>query len=167
MRLPRQERAMLPDDTYRTGYQATIRTLEAWLATQADVAEVEVARDPNCWRARVTPHAANACPFELALRVDQHYDLSVGAEVYEDQPIDSLALFPELLAAIAAGRVISRRLATAATGTVQAIETIVTPGDGLEWSGRRTLAAGPALSPVNDADMVATDRHYVAYSRAA
>jgi hypothetical protein len=158
---------MLPDDTYRTGYQATITKLEAWLATQAAVAEVEVARDTHSWRARVTPHAANACPFELALRVDQHYDLSVGLETYEDQPIDSLALFPDLLAAIVAGRVISRRLATAATGTVQAIETIVTPGDGVEWSGRRTFASRPVQVPAADADMVATDRHYVAYARAA
>ncbi len=152
---------MLPDDTYRTSYQATIRALELWLTTQQTVADVEVSRADGSWRARVTPHAANACPFELALRTDQHYDLSIGTEIYEDQPIDSLSLFPDLLEAISAGRVISRQLASAATGTVQAIETIVTPGDGTEWSGRRTFGRAPA------ADVVVSDRHYVAYSRAA
>jgi hypothetical protein len=152
---------MLSDDTYRTSYQATIRTLEMWLTTQQTVAEVEVSRADGSWRARVTPHAANACPFELALRTDQHYDLSIGTETYEDQPIDSLSLFPDLLEGIAAGRVISRRLASAATGTVQAIETIVTPGEGVEWSGRRTFTCAAA------ADVVVFDRHYVAYSRAA
>ena len=152
---------MLPDDTYRTSYQATIRTLEMWLATQQRVADVEVARAVGSWRARVTPHAANACPFELALRTDQHYDLSVGSETYEDQPIDSLNLFPDLLAAIAAGHVISRCIASAATGSVQAIETIVTPGEGVEWSGRRTFTRPPTT------DVVVQDRHYVAYSRAA
>ena len=156
---------MLPDDTYRTRYQATIRTLEQWLATQQDVADVEVARAHGSWRARVAPHAANACPFELALRTDQHYDLSVGSETYEDQPIDSLSLFPDLVEAIAAGRVISRRVASAATGSVQAIETIVTPGDGVEWSGRRTFNGAAAVAAATDA--VVHDRHYVAYSRAA
>jgi hypothetical protein len=152
---------MLPNDTFRTSYQATIRTLELWLDTQQRVAEVEVARADGIWRTRVTPHAANACPFELALRTDQHYDLSIGTETYEDQPIDSLSLFPDLLQAISAGRVINRRLASAATGTVQAIETIVSPGDGVEWSGRRTFTRAPI------ADVVVSDRHYVAYSRAA
>jgi hypothetical protein len=152
---------MLPTDTYRASYQATIRTLEQWLGTQQDVADVEVARADGSWRARVIPHAANACPFELALRTDQHYDLSVGSETYEDQPINNLSLFPDLLAAIAAGRVISRRFASAATGTVQAIETIVSPGDGIEWSGRRTFSStAPAESEV-----VVHDRHYVAYAR--
>jgi hypothetical protein len=152
---------MLPDDTYRTNYLTTIRTLELWLATQQAVADIEVARADGSWRTRVTPHAANACPFELALRTDQHYDLSIGSEIYEDQPIDSLGLFPNLLEAIAAGRVINRRLASTATGTVQAIETIINPGDGIEWSGRRTFTKAPA------ADVVVFDRHYVAYSRAA
>jgi hypothetical protein len=152
---------MLPSDTYRTNYQATIRTLELWLTTQQGVADVEVGRADGSWRARVTPHAVNACPFELALRTDQHYDLSIGTETYEDQLIDSLSLFPDLLEAIAAGRVISRRLSSAATGTVQAIETIVSPGDGTEWSGRRTFVSKAAT------DLVASDRHYVAYSRAA
>jgi hypothetical protein len=152
---------MLPDDTYRASYQATIRTLELWLTGQQAVADVEVSRADGSWRARVTPHAANACPFELALRTDQHYDLSIGTETYEDQPIDSLSLFPDLLEGIAAGHVISRRLASAATGTVQVIETIVSPGDGIEWSGRRTLIRAPT------ADVVVFDRHYVAYSRAA
>jgi hypothetical protein len=156
---------MLSDDTYRTSFQATIRTLEQWLATQQDVADVEVARADGSWRARVTPHAANACPFELALRADQHYDLSVGSETYEDQRIDSLALFPDLVEAIAAGRVISRRVASAATGNVQAIETIVTPGDGVEWSGRRTFTGAAAITASEET--VAHDRHYVAYSRAA
>jgi hypothetical protein len=156
---------MLPDDTYRTTYQATIRLLEQWLATQNDVAEVEVERADGSWRARVTPHAANACPFELALRTDQHYDISVGSETYEDQPVDSLSVFPELLAAITEGRVIRRQLASAATGTVRAIETIVSAGDGTEWSGRRTFN-GPLPVPANG-DMVVHDRHYVPYTRAA
>jgi hypothetical protein len=152
---------MLPDDTYRTNYLTTIRALELWLTTQQAVADVEVARADGSWRTRVIPHAANACPFELALRADQHYDLSIGGETYEDQPIDNLALFPDLLEAIAAGQVISRRLASTSTGALQAIETIVTSGDGVEWSGRRTFAGTPA------ADVVIFDRHYVAYSRAA
>jgi hypothetical protein len=155
---------MLPDDTYRTTYQSTIRTLELWLVTQQAVADVEIARDHGTWRARVTPHASNACPFELALRSDQHYDLSVGSEIYEDQPIESLALFPDLLAAITRGDVINRRLESVATGSLQAIETIVMPGEGRTWSGRRTIQA---TFPVPDADLVVHDRHYVAYDRAA
>jgi hypothetical protein len=162
---------MLPNDTFRTSYQATIRTLELWLDTQQSVANVEVARADGSWRARVTPHAANACPFELALRLDQHYDLSVGSETYEDQPIDNLGLFPDLLGAIAEGRVISRRSASAATGSIHAIETIVSPNAGMEWSGRRTFTRGmgtqgPGLRGIAT-DVVVTDRHYVAYSRPA
>jgi hypothetical protein len=147
---------MLPDDTYRSS-----RTLEMWLATQQPLADIEVSRADGSWRARVTPHANNACPFELALRTDQYYDLSIGTETYEDQPIDSLSLFPDLLEAIAAGRVINRRLASAATGTVQAIETIISPSAGVEWSGRRTFTRAETV------DVVVSDRHYVAYSRAA
>jgi hypothetical protein len=155
---------MLPDDTYRTTYLSTIRTLEQWLGTQQVVADVEVSRADGSWRARVTPHASNACPFELVLRRDQHYDLSIGGETYEDQPIDSLSLFPELLEAIAGGHVISRRLTSVATGTVQAIETHVRPHGGIEWSGRRTFNR---LRPATEPELVIHDRHYVAYSRAA
>ena len=152
---------MLSDDVYRTRFRACVSEIEAWLETLRSVARVEVGRDEASWRASVDPHVREACPFELMLRVDQHFDLTVGPETYEDQVISSLDHFAPLLRAIVAGRVITRQHITTATGTLTKIETIISPTDGAPWVGIRQL-----MPRLQDGD-VHRDQHYVPYARGA
>ncbi len=152
---------MLSDDVYRTRFRAVVGEIEAWLETLHLVARVEVGRDEASWRAAVEPHMREACPFELMLRVDQRFDLTVGSETYEDQVIASLDLFAPLLHSIVVGRVVTRQHTTIATGTLTKIETIIAPIDCQPWVGVRQLISKPLQTVVH------RDRHYVPYVRGA
>ena len=152
---------MLSDDVYRTRFRAVVSEIEAWLETLRPVALVEVGRDEASWRASVDPHVPEACPFELMLRVDQRFDLTVGPETYEDQVIASLDIFVPLLKAIVAGRVVTRQHTTTATGTLTKIETIISLNDSAPWVGVRPLIARPPEAGVH------RDQHYVPYARGA
>jgi hypothetical protein len=154
---------MLSDDAYKTKLRATIASLEAWFDDLRQVAAIETSGDEVSWGAVVNPHAAGSCAFELLLRTDQCFDLSVGRETYEDQPIENLATFQPLLAAIASGRVITRTWRTPATETTIRVETIIAP-EGNRWIGARNLLHLRTTSPDS---LLKSDRHYAPYARAA
>ena len=71
---------MLADDVYKSRLRSNIVALETWLAGLRDMAAIDVEGDDASWRAAVSPGLREACPFELVLRTDQKFDLSVGRE---------------------------------------------------------------------------------------
>lgn len=155
---------MLSDDVYLANFRATVAELEAWAATLSDVAAIEIDREESCWRVAFVPHSPQACPFELMLRRDQRFDLTVGPETYEDQLIPSLNMFKPLLAAIVGGRVVTSTWLTAATGLRTATETHIAPQGRACWSAERRLLA--SKSDAGDG-LLRRDHHYVPYSRGA
>lgn len=151
--------AMISNDAYRSRLQATITTLQYWAPSIADVASVEESEASDHWRIEARPHLANACPFELILRVDRHYSIMVGGEIYEDRPIPSLDLFVPLLDAIVSGAVLQRRWFSTATATLRAVETVILlPGD-RRWHEGNTSAA-----PLPDGSEC-RDRYFLPYQR--
>jgi hypothetical protein len=152
--------AMLSDDVFRNKLQQTIASLEYWTGDIASAARIERAETDTAWRLCLMPEAPNACPLELILRADQHFDITVGDETYEDQRIESLDLFLPLLKAVSGGQVVTRTWRSAATDQKQETETIVTLADGRVWQGR----ANGAVQPNGDRDL-RCDRHYVPYVR--
>jgi hypothetical protein len=154
---------MQSDDVFLTNFRATVSGLEAWAAGLAAVAAIETESDESCWRVACVPHAAQACPFELMLRRDQRFDLTVGPETYEDQPIASLDMFQPLLAAIVAGRVVTSVWSTAGTGLRTGLETRIMPLAGAPWSASHALNARPQIA----GEIQRRDHHYVPYARGA
>ena len=154
---------MQSDDVYLTKFRATVNGLEAWAATLMDVAVIETGSDERCWRIACVPHALQACSFELMLRRDQCFDLTVGPETYEDQPIASLDMFKPLLAAIVAGRVVTSVWSTAGTGLRTGLATHITPPASEPWSASRTLHT---RTQARD-EVQRRDHHYVPYARGA
>jgi hypothetical protein len=155
---------MLSDDVYQTRYRTTVASLEAWLAGLRPVADVETARDVASWRVSALPHVAQACPFELVLRADQHFDIGIGRETYEDQPVETLDLFLPLLTAISRAEVVTSRWSTAATGTLVMVATRVLPASGKRWFRSRTIGA---IGRASDSHLIRADRNYVPYARGA
>jgi hypothetical protein len=155
---------MLSDDVYKTQLRTTAAELEVWLATLRNVAAIDIARDEASWRVSTLPHVPEACPFELMLRSDQHFDMTVAHETYEDQPIDGLHALQPLLAAIADGRIVTRLWSTAATATLMRVETIVAPLGGSLWTRSRHLV--PANRFETDS-LIRRDHHYAPYARGA
>lgn len=152
---------MLPDDVFRNKLQQTIASLEYWTGDIASSTRIERAETDAAWRLCLTPDAPNACPLELVLREDQHFDITVGDETYEDLRIESLDLFLPLLKAVSSGQVVTRTWRSAVTDLKQEVETVVTLADGRVWQGR---ADGAMQQPNGDGD-VCCDRHYVPYVR--
>jgi hypothetical protein len=155
---------MLSDDVYKTRFRATIASLESWLDSLGEVAAIEISNDEATWRVAVKPFAVEACPFELVLRIDQCFDLAVGAETFEDQPVQSLDLLQPLLNAVASGRVVTRTWSTAATGTTVRVETIVGMPDEAQWTRTRQMTRHNNVEPDN---LIKIDRHYTPYARGA
>lgn len=153
---------MIADDVFRSRLQATIASLRYWVPTIADAAHVEQTEDHDFWKLAVTPNLHGPCPFELMLRADQHFDLAVAGETYEDQPITSLALFVPLVEAISSGRIVQRHISSSATRAGLALETRITLDDGTVWTGRRTLPGGDVIS---DGSTEVSDRHFLPYHR--
>lgn len=153
---------MIADDVYRSRLQATIAALRYWVPTIADAAHVEQTDGHQAWKMAVRPVQSAACPFELMLRSDQHYDISVAGETFEDRPVGTLDIFVPLVEAIAAGSVIQRRTESTATGAPLSVETRVTLADGSIWSERRDLPLGALVS---DCTTAVRDRHFIPYRR--
>lgn len=155
---------MLSDDVYKTRFRATVASLEDWLGRLRPVADVETVRDEASWRVSVLPHVAEACPFELVLRADQHFDIGVGRETYEDQQIEALDRFQPLLTAITQGAVVTSSWSTAATGTLVMVATRVLPASGKRWFRSRTIGT---IGRACDTHLIRDDQHYVPYARGA
>jgi hypothetical protein len=154
--------AMQPQDVFRQQFDRTVDALEAWAAKQSVVAEVAYERSTGYWRLSVAPRASGACSVELILHRNQTFDIQVGSETYEAQPIDNLDLFEPLLSAIVAGNVITRTMTTSASGAAVAVQTLIGDMGGLVWQAqRKSLAARMSASLA----AVVRDRHYLPYLR--
>lgn len=153
---------MLSDDVFRSELRKAANNIEHWLAGFRDVADIDVANDEASWRVGLKPHAVHACPIELVLRVDQCFDMMVGVETYEDRPIDTLALFPKLLQAVAIGKVVTRVSSSLTTATVHRVATLIDIGDGSTWTGVRNVTADRTSAAI---DLIIRDQHYVPYTR--
>jgi hypothetical protein len=151
---------MLADDAFRSRLQVVIAELRRLADGLGDVATVDAAQAPDHYHLAVRPHAAAACPLELILHHDQRFDIVIGEETYEARPIEDLALFPALLTAIAAGRVLTRTWTTPATGAQYSVETLVFLEERV-WRDE-TVNAAVARVAARD-DCVAHDRHCAPY----
>jgi len=148
---------MYSDDVYRARVRATIADLEEALASLSTVAALDIDLSGQGARVMLTPHAIGACPVELMLRADQHYDIALGSAIYEDCPIERLEFFKPLILAIAEGRVVQRHHISAHTGVQSGFETIVSMPFGSEWR--------KGQGPGSMADVYARDQHYLPYRR--
>lgn len=153
---------MLPDDVYRSRLESVIASLKYWVPGIADVARVEVADTPDFYRLSAAPKLAKACPFELIVRADQHYDLQIAGESYVDRATQSLDMFLILVQAIADGRVVQRRWVSLATGTLRRIETIIALKGGAIWQAGRDIAGPTDLA---DEAVESHDVHFLPYHR--
>jgi hypothetical protein len=153
---------MLPDDVFRSRLEATVAALRYWVPTVSDAAAVTETAGEGYWKLAVRPFVATACPFDLMLRADQHYDITIAGEAFEDQPIESLEAFVPLITAIADGRVVQRLRIAEASGRPLSIETIVKLPDGRLWSASRSLASATSA---REPETLLKDRHFLPYRR--
>ena len=154
---------MLPDDVFRAQLRGVLAHLEAWAAAAGNVARIESSETDSYWRLSAVPTADHACPFELIIHGDQHFDLLVGAETYEQCPIGDVKLLSHLVEAIAGGRVTTRIQASRNTGAVRSVETVIALEGGGAWRGERLNE--PLATAIRAEDCEAHDRHYVPYHR--
>lgn len=154
---------MLSDDVFRSRLQVTVASLRYWVPAIADTACVKEIEAEEFWKIDVVPRVAGACPFELVLRADQHFDAQIASQIYEDREIVSLGLFLPLVEALAVGQVIERRWLSTATASPLAIETIIMLADGSEWRDGHTLS--PAGVGLNKTDAERHDTQFLPYRR--
>jgi hypothetical protein len=152
-------------DLFPPKLAAAIRQLAACASGLRPDALVDIEQVPGCWRLSITPKVSQACPLELLLLADQKFDLSVGGELYEDQPLTDLDLFPKLVVAVANGDVITRRWASPVTGLAHSVETIIGAEQVPLWRGEQ-INAFAADSLTREASL-RRDRRYVPYHRGA
>jgi hypothetical protein len=153
----------LPDDAFRAQLRAVLSRIKTWAASMGDVARIEMSEADTYWRLRAEPAAEHACPLELIIHADQHFDLIVGPETYERRPIEDVQLFAQLVEAIGDGRVITRTLASRNTDAVRSVETLVALDGGAKWRGEHLNK--PLASAIQAEDCEARERHYVPYRR--
>lgn len=142
---------MYSDDVYRAKLRSTFADLKQSLVLLDGAAKVSVDFSEQGARLTIVPRATGACPVELMVRADQHYDIAVGALLYEDRPVERLEIFKPLIMAILDGTVVERRYHSALTGIVLGCETIVTMPFGSRWvegSGERAGGEGERIAEV-------------------
>src|SRR5262245_345911 len=154
---------MLTDEALRSRLRATVESLRYWVPTIADVAHVAERRSDDTFVIPVEPNTASACPVELALMPNFHFDITLAGETFWDRAVPSYDLFLPLLEAIVAGNVVQRRWESLATGAVRAVEIIVTLSDGSVWRDGHTIEA--FASAVQREATERRDRHFLPYRR--
>lgn len=153
---------MASDDSFRKQLHHVISALENWAKEMQPFADIEYGPADGTWRIGAVPHVETACPFEIILRPDRKFDIMVGGETYEDQPLDALTDIPEIVRAISSGRVLIRRWASQATGLVYKVETIIDlPGSNEGRFERRN----PDAPPIEDAELIACPESFAPYRR--
>ena len=151
-------RGMLSDDTYRACLQRTHAALKAWSGHVADVATCSVGQLEQTIRLDLKPRMSGACPVELVISPAQRYDIAIGGEVWEDEPVAPNQEFLALLDAIVAGRVVRRSEIAASTARPVAVETRVVISPDKVWQRRRAIVGGID-------DTIWRDHHYLPYRR--
>ena len=154
---------MLSDDVFRTHLAATFAELLKVANALSDVAEVSHVETARYARLSLLPHAQGACPVEMMMRTDQHYDIEIGHQFYEDCPMTGFAEFVPLIEAIARGDVVQRHHVSAATGTERSVETIVRLPGGTVW--RKGHIHTEVARAITEQNTVFEDHRYVAYRR--
>ncbi|MEQ1697051.1 MAG: hypothetical protein ABL901_14540 [Hyphomicrobiaceae bacterium] len=153
---------MLSDDVFRAQLSTTFADLLRTAERFTDVADLGQAQTREFVRLSMMPHARGACAVEIMLRADQHYDIAIGTEFYEDCRIQRFETFVPLIEAIAQGDVIQRRHVSAITGTERSIETLVQLPGGDVWRKGHDYTVALAIP---DDGTLFDDRRYVAYRR--
>ncbi|HET6388672.1 MAG TPA: hypothetical protein VNZ50_12180 [Hyphomicrobiaceae bacterium] len=135
---------MLSDDVFRDRLEQTLLEVETWAAGIRDCADVGIAASDRYWRMAVVPSENLACAFELIMHANQTFGLRLGAETYEDRPIEQMELFPALVRAIEAGHVDRIEMYNAMTAALTGVATRVELEPGWDWVGHRRISpAGP------------------------
>ncbi len=155
---------MLSDDVYRSRLQVMAASLKYWVPSIADAARPHEAETANFWKLHVVPSVLGACPFELIFRADQHYDVQIAEQSYENLPVESFDLFLPFVQAIADGRIIERRWSSRMTGRQLGVETIIPLPKGGRWR-QAHLPDGGVESLMASDDAVFTDHHFLPYKR--
>jgi hypothetical protein len=151
----------LPDDTFRAQLREALARIRAWAASVAEAAHIETSETDSYWRLKAEPAAEHACAFELIVHHDQHFDLLVDPETYEECPIGDVHMLELIVEAIGDGRVTTRSHVSRNTGAVRSVETIIALSNGGDWRGHRLNE--PLASVIRAEDCEAQDRCYVPY----
>lgn len=116
---------MASDDSFRQRLQHVISALESWAKEMQPYADIEYGPINGAWHIHAVPHAETACPFEIILRPDRKFDLVVGGQTFEDQPLDVLTDIPQMVRAISNGRVLIRHWTSSSTGLEYKVEASI------------------------------------------
>jgi len=154
---------MLSEDIFRSRLEATVASLSYWAPTIKNAAQVKVRDEVSQWRMTVTPHLRTACAFELCIRSDQTYDVTIGGETYRRLPIETFERFVPMAEAIAEGRVLQRTWVTSATEAEHTVETIIKLQGGSEWRDARVNQQIARL--VDRDECIRIDRTFPPYHR--
>jgi len=154
---------MLPDDVFREKLEKALVELEAWAEDTRDSAEIAIAASGSYWRMAVVPVLPLACPFELLIKADQTFDISLDGEVHENKPIERLDLFLSMARAIADGRAERITTRNALTGVLLEITMRLELADGLDWIGTRQVPH--RTQQQLEAAEVRRSHRYLAYRR--
>lgn len=153
---------MIPTDVYRSKLNLTIASLRYWIPSVSDTAAAELTEIGDAWRLEAVPNTTGACPFELILRSDQHFDLRLDGTDFEDQDVVDLDFFLPLAEALSAGNVVISTWRSVATGHEVGRAARVRFADGRVW----TCDWGHSnTSERGDDEVVQTDRHFLPYRR--
>lgn len=153
---------MPSDDTFRKQLQHVIAALETWAKEMEPWAKIELGPTHGSWHVSAIPHAPTACPFEIILRPDRKFDMMIGGEIYEDQPLDALTDIPQMVRSISNGNVLIRRWRSQATGLLYSVETVVDlPGTNEGHFRRRN----PNAPRIDDVELEATLETFAPYRR--
>lgn len=153
---------MSSDDTFRKQLQHVISALESWAKEIKPWADVELGPVGNAWRISAVPHVETACPFEIILRPDRKFDMTVAGETYEDLPLDVLTDIPQIVRAIANGRILIRHWVSWVTGLEYSVETVVDLAGSNEGRFERR---NPEAPPIEDAELEARLESFPPYRR--
>jgi len=124
---------MYSDDVYRAKLRATIADLQQAVAPLAPFTAIDVDLSGQGARFTLIPHTRGACPVELMVRADQHYDIALGQAIFEDCRVEQLDVFKPLILAVADGHIVRRHHISAQTGVEMGFETIVTMPSAQPW----------------------------------
>jgi hypothetical protein len=152
---------MVSDDTYRKLLNGFIAALDAWATDMRPWADIEFGPAGGAWRIRAEPHVASACPFEAVIRPDRKFDIVVDGAEYEDLPLDGINL-PQVLRAIADGRIVIRHWSSTVTGLPYSVETLVDLPGGEVWRAVKSLTE---KAPAAGEELMARTTAFVPYRR--
>lgn len=152
---------MVSDDTYRKLLNGFIAALDAWATDMRPWADIEFGPEGDAWRIHAEPHVSSACAFEAIIRADRKFDIAVDGVDYEDLSLDGINL-PQVLRAIADGRIMIRHWQSTVTGLSYSVETLVDLPGSEVWRAVKMLSAE---APAAGEELIARPTAFVPYRR--